>query len=251
MRGKSRFVLIMSVAGGLSLTLNANAAVFTDNFDSYSAGALGGQGAWTGAQPGRIDVVAGGGVGGTNGVQITGLGLSGGNLLTQQTIPAVTGNLITITFNVKGGTQGSALTMWNIYFKDASNNDMARVYLGSGIIRGRTAVAPVITGDTALSANGLWDTVKVVVDTVAKTCSYSLSLNGGPFNPFAGTSTLGYAGGGTQIEKIVWEATQGTSSGVDGLVISFDNLSLVPEPTTLGLLALGMMGFVSRRKVTT
>src|SRR5436190_1073764 len=105
MQRKSRIAGIMSVASGLALALNANAAVFSENFDSYSAGALGGQGAWTGAQAGRIDVVAGGGKSGTNGLQITGAQGSGA-LTTTQTIAAISAdasNKITITFDVKGG----------------------------------------------------------------------------------------------------------------------------------------------------
>src|SRR5437879_3345473 len=119
--------------GLLGVALPARAAIYSDDFESYAPGGLGGQDGWVGhhqnppgtgaivpsGTSGRIDVVSGGGVSGSQGLQITGKGLVDGNFQAIKNIAAVTpdsGGLITVTFDVKGGILNDSRTMWAVYF---------------------------------------------------------------------------------------------------------------------------------------
>jgi len=243
---------LLFIVAALAMVSSLQGAVYSDNFESYAPGALGGQDGWTNPVPGRIDVVAGAGVGGSQALRITGQGLTGGNPQTSKTIPDVSpdpSGVITVLFDVKGGVLNDARTMWAVFFNDSAGKNLARVYTGAGTVRGRIGASGVVTSTTNLSSNNIWDTVKILIDTNAKTSSFFLSLNGGAFSPFAGTNTLSYAAEttSTKISSIVWEATQANTADVNGFTIHFDNLSLTPEPST-ALLLLGGMGALAARR---
>lgn len=108
------------------------------------------------------------------------------------------------------------------------NNGTIWVYDGSG-------------NPTAGSYNvNAWNDVEIIADFTTDT--YSLSVNGSPV-----ASGLGWAGG--DLSKIQTVALSAFS--FDSGLLSrggFDNLSIVPEPATLSLLAIGAFSFVLRRK---
>lgn len=87
---------------------------------------------------------------------------------------------------------------------------------------------------------GQWYNVRATFDDAAGTISGSITPDGSAAVPFAATLLPGHAGFNS---VLIRDRTAAQSGG-----LTFDNFSVVPEPASLGLLALGGVGLLARRR---
>jgi hypothetical protein len=230
---------VMGIGVVLALLVTPAMASFFDNFDSYTNGELVGQDGWTGTT--GIAAVQNDGTlkltyDDTKKPSVEGTGHVINNFT------PVTGPVITWSVDVyAGGNTGQEGNAFDIQLNDAAGLNFARWYGGYNSdtprIDGFGQVLPGVT----LVANQ-WNSLKVVIDTVAKTSTFYHNNNN--------LGSLAYATNQPAIGAAATQVTiglQNASTSKNGAYKFYDNLSVTPEPATLGLLALGAL-FVSRRR---
>jgi hypothetical protein len=220
------------------LVTPALATTYVENFDYPDGTNLNGTGGWTGAAGSQIMVY------GSKAV-LTYDNAFRGTTLTQTLATPISANTIWWHASVEFPNAGSGGNAFDLRLEDASGNAFARWYGGSTWERPRIGDLGIVLGNALLTGPDVWNDLLVVIDTVAKTSTFS--LNG------ATLGTLNYAtsGAGNTVGRIRM-GFQNATTTQNGDQKYYDSIWVtdVPEPATMGLLVLGAL-FVSRRRART
>jgi len=228
-----KYLVFVLVLGGLT---GAASAQWSDNFDSYATGSqMHGQGGWKGWQndPGSGAL--------TSSFQAlsapNSVAIGGGSDLVHE-YSGVTSGAWTYYANVfmpTGRTGTTYFILMNRY-SDAGGfqNGWWSVELG---LAANGGVLDNLRSETPRTMNvGAWNEIRVDFDLTANT--QSTFINGDLLS--AGTWTTD---GNSQLNLAVVDLYAGNTSNV-----FYDNLRLVPEPTTMAALSLGVLAFIRRRR---
>ncbi|MEM6778505.1 MAG: PEP-CTERM sorting domain-containing protein [Planctomycetota bacterium] len=238
-----RRLAFAGVAAIISVMGQANAAVvLTDDF-SYPDGALVGNGGWTdqGGTPGTL-LVSGGAVA---------ISQDSGSQDAEVVFASdLTSGIITATFDISVADPGSGISgtgsQYFAHFSDDSAfNFRARTYV----------VAPVSTGDYSLGistgSGGVENLLSVdfAFDEVVPV-TLGFNLDTGVASLMAGGSSIVGAAPDLGETLDTFNLRQSNSSFDETIV--FDNLvidvTVIPEPSSLAILALGVSGLACRRR---
>jgi hypothetical protein len=164
-------------------------ACLWEPFDYYD-GALTTMGTpfWSGSPAAEVAVSSG---------VLTVAGGSGGLLAQRAAACAASNGLFAAGIKVRG-IAGTGDFFWNVWFDDTAGNNLARLYGGSRIARGR--IAGTITPDMVLSGPESWDDLYVEINTAARTSEFF--LNGVSYGTLNHASQTGTVLGMVRIERI-------------------------------------------------
>ncbi len=187
---------------------------------------------WIQVNAGRIEVKGGD----------TGSGRSTGNIVIGQGMTGV----VVVDVQVMGDGVGGSTT-WGLCVDDSTKADfadgnLAKWYGTTNNARGRIDGTANVTGAYDLSGPGVWDNLRMILNTNAGTVEFF--LNG------ASIGTLNNGLPGAAIGRVSFQQISNANGA--GKSIFLDNLSVqvVPEPSSLaalGVFAAGLAGFVRRR----
>lgn len=228
-----KYLVFVLVLGGLT---GAASAQWSDNFDSYATGSqMHGQGGWKGWQndPGSGALTSSAqALSAPNSVAI------GGSSDLVHEYSGVTSGAWTYYANVfmpTGRTGTTYFILMNRY-SDAGGfqNGWWSVELG---LAANGGVLDNLRSETPRTMNvGAWNEIRVDFDLTANT--QSTFINGDLLS--TGTWTTD---GNSQLNLAVVDLYAGNTSNV-----FYDNMRLVPEPTTMAALSLGVLAFIRRRR---
>ena len=228
-----KYLVFVLVLGGLT---GAASAQWSDNFDSYATGSqMHGQGGWKGWQndPGSGALTSSAqALSAPNSVAI------GGSSDLVHEYSGVTSGAWTYYANVfmpTGRTGTTYFILMNRY-SDAGGfqNGWWSVELG---LAANGGVLDNLRSETPRTMNvGAWNEIRVDFDLTANT--QSTFINGDLLSTGSWTTDAN-----SQLSLRVVDLYAGGTSNV-----FFDNMRLVPEPTTMAALSLGVLAFIRRRR---
>ncbi|MCY2951696.1 MAG: PEP-CTERM sorting domain-containing protein [Planctomycetota bacterium] len=232
-----KLMAILMVVCALALSASTVQASFFDNFDSYAPGSqMHGQGGWKG-----WDNSAGAGALVTNSTAFSvpnSVAINGSSDLVQEFVPTPTSGIWVFSCkqNIPAGIAGSSYLILMNRYTDGGP------YSWSGQIKADMDVGQIVDdmagGASLPMVRGQWVPLRFVIDldanSVATYYNNQQLSSGQWFNPQDGVAAV----------KAV--DFFGNNAGP----VFYDDISLqpIPEPGSLGLLALGALGLLRRRR---
>ena len=227
-----KYLVFVLVLGGLT---GAASAQWSDNFDSYATGSqLHGQGGWKGWQN---DPGAGALTSSAQAISAPNSAAIGGASDLVHEYSGVTSGAWTYYANVylpTGRTGNTYFILMNKYSDAGPPNWDWSIEVN---IAADGGVLDDFRSETPRTMNvGAWNEIRVDFDLSANT--QSTFINGDLLS--SGTWTTG-ANSGLSLQAVDLFAN-GTQN------VFYDNMRLVPEPTTMSALSLGVLAFIRRRR---
>lgn len=243
MRRKASVGIALLAAG---LIPSAAHAAFVENFD-YPDGQLGGQGAWVGnpddaTTAGRLDVVS-------NHLQLTHNDTVPSANVSATTSFAPVGpdgsGVITVITHAELGS-GDGGNIWFFRAKDAGGNVLGA--WDGQFTTARPRIANSVLAAQALTGTG-YDELRMDLNVVTGAIDYY--FNGASVGSLDSTTVPGaFNIIGSMVSQIEFQRQGRGGTGTFTGSLNFDSVSVVPEPATLGLLALGALCLRGRRRPT-
>ncbi|MEN8254625.1 MAG: PEP-CTERM sorting domain-containing protein [Verrucomicrobiota bacterium] len=225
---------------------SAQAELIDFESPTYSVGALNGQDGWA-HSTGSANVVADSTVVGPTASSVINYGWAASAWL-QRDLDVTPAAAMTVEFDV---SQWSGTAVHKFYLRDQANRSYAGVYLHATAGVWGYQSGGGLTGNVYSGALGIGATAShVKMDLDFSTSTYDLYIydNGGALR--GSLADISFVGADTTLANM--EASGGARLSINNTyastLLGYDNIEVVPEPATLGLLGLSGAGLLFLRR---